>query len=110
MLKTKVKIAVGDPTPIAYYDLFEEGDEWVKTTSCEGCPSIKKCCGNCPMLTSKGCFYHLENRQHSAKPFKCVVTPMPNIAISWCQLEYLCVKGTNMGKRRRAKDPRDVII
>ena len=109
-MTTEVIIAVNDPTPIAYLNLYEHGDRWEKVKGCDGCTEIEKCCGNCPMLSSKGCFFHLEKRTYSSKPFKCVVAPMPNIAQSWCQLEYKCVKGKNKEKIRRSRDKRDVLI
>ena len=108
-MKTEVIINVNEPTPIAYLNLYEKDDRWEKIKSCEGCPNIDQCCGDCPMLSSKGCFFHLEKNTYSHKPFKCIVAPMPNIAISWCQLEYKCVKGKNKDKIRRLKDKRDVL-
>ncbi len=108
-MKTEVFIAVDEPTPIAFLNLYEDGDRWNKIKGCEGCLSIKKCCGTCPMLTSKGCTYHLEQRRHSNKPLNCVINPVPTIAKSYCQLEYECIQGNNKGKIRKVSDPNGVI-
>lgn len=108
-MKTEVILAVDEPTPIAFLNLYEDGDRWEKIVGCEGCPSIKKCCGNCPMLTSKGCTYHLEERRHSNKPLNCVINPVPTITHSWCQLEYKCVEGSDKEKIRRVQDKNGII-
>jgi len=111
--KYAVVIGVKDPTPIAYLNVFEEGDIWVKIVGCDECPEEwhLKCCGNCPMSSEKGCFYHLEERNDgSNKPFHCIINPLPNIAMSHCCLEFKCVAGTNKDKIRRVRDIRNVII
>lgn len=99
---------LNDPTPIAYYNIYEEGDIWVKTRGCEDCSteSRKLCCGTCPMLSEKGCFLHLDNSEN--KPYKCVVNPPPDTCLKWCSLEFKCVQGSHMGKIRRVKDPGDI--
>ena len=84
---------------LAYLDVFEIGDEWIKIKGCEGCHNADKCCGNCPMLSDKGCFLHSNGTLN--KPYRCVVNPTPDTTLSWCQLEFKCIKGTNEGKIKR---------
>lgn len=107
-METFAIVSVDDPTPVSYLNLYERGDRWEKIKGCKGCKEAEKCCGNCPMLVKGKCFYHLEKRKYSAKPFKCVVAPVPTIAMSWCQLEYECVEGTMKGKVRRVRDKGNV--
>ena len=106
-MKTKVICNVDEPTPIAYEDLYDEGDRWIKIQGCEACPleSRLKCCGECGMLWKKEgkCAWHLED--DSKKPFHCVATPVPTEARSFCKLEYKCIKGPKTGWIRRLCDP-----
>ena len=104
----KVICHIDKPETVAYLDVYEVGDEWVKVKGCEGCPNIKICCGDCPMLTSKGCFFHIENT--NSKPFRCVVQPTPETCLKWCQLEFECIRGTHKGKIRRIKDTGNVFV
>ena len=111
--KKSVVIALDEPTPIAFLNLYEEGDEWVKIKGCDECTLENriKCCNNCPMfLKEKGgiCSWNLE-RPPTGKPFYCIVNPVPNICKKTCILEYECTKGTNKGKIRRVQDTRDVL-
>jgi hypothetical protein len=104
----KVIVSATEPTAIGYQDVFEEGDEWVKINSCEGCPleNIRTCCNNCPMLTGDGkCYLHLM-KKGNLKPYECAVRPMPDAHVSPCQLEFRCIKGSNKGKIRRIRDKR----
>ena len=107
------KLAVVDmkeATPVAYINLYEQDDIWLKIKGCEDCPweSRIRCCGNCAFLMERGCAWHFEKGDNTkAKPFVCVVRPTPENATSFCQQEYLCVKGTNEGKTRRIQDRRD---
>lgn len=105
---TKEKAAVcliNEPSPIAFLNVYEEGDVWIKIQGCESCPveNRKKCCGNCPMVCEKGCYWHLVEGG-SSKPFFCVVRPTPDTCLSWCYLEFKCIKGSKEGKIRRVKD------
>lgn len=109
LLKKKcVIIPVDEPSPVAYLNVYEEGDIWVKIKGCEGCKNIKKCCGNCPLLTPNGCFLHLQGK--NMKPYNCIVNPTLDMAHGWCQLEFKCVKGSNKGKIRRIRDEKGKLI
>ncbi len=104
-----VLCSTDNPSPIAYMNIYEEGDVWLKIKGCEGCKNNKKCCGDCPMSTDLGCFYHLgANKKTSRKPFYCVFFPTPNKTISWCQLEYKCIVGTHKDEIRQIKKPGNV--
>lgn len=98
------------PEPLAFLNIYEMGDVWVKTVGCEGCDwdSRKKCCGTCPMLTEQGCVYHLEGKRN--KPFRCMVIPAPDVHRSWCQQEFLCEKGSHERQTRRTNEPRNVFV
>lgn len=107
---TKERAAVcllDDPTPVAYLNIYEEGDVWVKINNCEGC-SRRGCCGDCPMLSSIGCYWHLENPGRSHKPYVCVVYPYPDTRKPYCQLEFRCVQGSREGYIRRVRENRNV--
>ena len=103
--KIVVLCALDDPTPIAYMNLYEEGDIWIKIRGCEGCPNTDKCCGNCPLKVEKGCVFHIEAREYSRKPFNCIVHPKPTIHQSFCQLEFRCIKGSKKDKVRKVCNP-----
>jgi hypothetical protein len=94
------------PSPLAFANVYEVGDIWIKVRGCEDCPtsSIVKCCGTCPFVSDKGCFHHLNGGRLSSKPYGCVVFPLPVVARSWCVLEFKCIKGSNKGKVRRVSD------
>ena len=102
----KVLCEFDDCVPIAYYDVFEEGDCWEKIQGCEVCPweDRQKCCGSCAMLTVEGCAMHWRKQ----KPFKCVISPHPNVHHGWCHLEWKCTKGSMKGKIKKACEPRNV--
>lgn len=100
--KISVLCFVDSPVPLAYFNVYEEGDIWVKIKGCEGCINTSRCCGKCPMLSEKGCFLHLDNMLN--KPYRCVVKPEPQVCIIWCQLEFQCVKGPKKGVIRRVSD------
>jgi len=98
---------VGDPSPIAYMNVYEPDDLWIKVQGCEACPTERreKCCGNCPMLTPDAkCYWNMENKRASSKPFKCVVLPEPSRAKKGCALIFECVRGTHKGKLRHVTD------
>lgn len=98
------------PSPIAYLNIYENGDIWIKTKGCENCSwdNRKKCCGNCPMLTMRGCTYHLENIKSSRKPLHCVIEPPPSKCKSYCQLEFQCAKGSHKGQIRKVSEPGNI--
>ena len=98
-------IPIDDPSPIAYINVYEEGDIWVKIKGCEECSleNRKKCCGNCVLFTSLGCLAHLEGKGHK-KTFYCMIKPTPEICQKFCELEFKCIKGSKLGKIRRVKD------
>lgn len=92
-----------NPSPIAYFNVYEEGDIWVKIKGCEECPVEKRriCCGKCPMFSDLGCYWHLESRRGSNKPFYCITFPHPGKCMSHCQLQYKCIEGSKKDKIRR---------
>ena len=113
--RMKVIINVKDPTPIAYQDVFEEGDEWIRIKGCEDCPieNKKRCCNQCPVLLKEQglCMLHMGVGFGLNKPFECIVRPYPNKTSSWCILEYKCVKGgKNVGKIKKLNEPHFHII
>ena len=88
-------------TPVAYINVYEQNDIWIKTEGCEGCPeeSRRRCCGRCAFRMEAGCAWHFETGDAMrAKPFVCVVRPFPTKRKVYCQLEYLCVQGLDKGK------------
>ena len=102
-----VVCSVKEPVPLAYGNVYEEGDLWVKIKGCEDCSweNRQKCCGNCPLLTGKGCIPHLEGNK---KPFSCVIIPPPDKNHGWCSLEFKCVQGTREGQIRKIREPGNV--
>jgi hypothetical protein len=98
-----------DPSPVAYINVFELGDIWVKTKSCDGCSQESKemCCHNCPVFTGDGCMFHQSGKYSTNKPFECVVKPTPEQGRSYCQLEFTCISGKYKGKVRRLKETLD---
>ena len=109
--KTCAIVPLDNPSPIAFMNIYEKGDIWVKIKGCEDCPleSRKKCCGNCPMFTEKGCFFHLGSEiKRSNKPFHCAVRPSPNSCASYCYLEFKCIKGSKKGKIRKVSKPGNI--
>jgi len=109
-MKTKVVCYIDEPSPIAYYDLYDEGDEWIKIKGCQECPpeSRRLCCGQCPFLMDYECAWNRDRSKN--KPFTCIVKPYPSSAMSFCALEYLCVKGPKEGKIRRVQDPGNTFV
>lgn len=95
------------PEPIAYLNIYEKGDVWLKIQGCETCSieSKRKCCNGCPMYSDKGCYFHMENDgRKSKKPYHCVVYPDPSSSFSHCQLEYKCIRGSKKGQIRKVRD------
>jgi hypothetical protein len=93
-------LPVDRPEPVGYMNVFEEGDVWLKINNCFGCENSDKCCGRCEMLVGGDCRLHLEG-WGKGKPYHCTVWPPPNIKLSFCQLAFKCVKGSNEGKIKR---------
>ena len=113
-LETKAIITVENPTPVAFLNVFEPGDEWVKVNNCmDDCPEENraKCCGNCYWLEKGGvCHWHTGHlKNHSTKPFWCIVHPLPDDMKTRCPLKYKCTKGTLKGYFRYVKDPKGVL-
>ena len=104
---------VNEPSPVAYLNLYEAGDVWVKIQGCEACPleRRKRCCGECPLFAETGCVLHLQKTAKGGnKPFKCVTTPHPDSAKGDCRLIYKCVAGSKKGKIRRVGDRGNVFV
>jgi hypothetical protein len=106
-----VVILYDKPKPIAFLNVYDEGDVWIKTKGCEDCPEDSRayCCGNCKMfLKDNGeCRLHIDDDGRQ-KPFRCVIDPSPEICHAWCSLEFECIVGPKKGKIRKVKDIRDV--
>ena len=108
---TKEKLvlcSIEGQTPVAYFNVYEEGDVWLKTQGCEACPpeNRRRCCNQCPMYSDKGCFLHLNNSD--TKPFRCVVYPVPEVTLSWCSQEFKCISGVNKNKIKRVNKPNNI--
>lgn len=107
--KRAVICNLDEPVPIAYLNIYEPGDIWVKSKGCESCSQENKakCCNNCGMFSSKqGCTWHLDlPLANSGKPWNCIVKPYPDAAMSFCSLEYRCMRGSHEGTIRRVCDP-----
>ena len=110
------KLAVVDmkeATPVAYINLYEQDDIWLKVKGCEDCPweSRIRCCGRCAFLMERGCAWHFERGDLTkSKPFVCVVRPTPESAKAFCRQEYLCIKGTKKNLIRRTRDKRGEFV
>ena len=103
-------IPVDDPSPVAFVNIYDEGDIWVKTKGCEDCPIElrKRCCGDCPCVLPDGkCYWHCDlpmSRNGGWKPFYCIKNPLPDKCVKRCCIEYKCVAGPKKGKIRRLRD------
>ena len=100
---------LNNPSPIAYFNVYEIGDIWVKIQGCESCnvEDRKKCCGTCPHVTGSGaCAWHLE-KSRSSKPWLCIAWPTPDQANSRCVLEYKCIQGKDKDKIRKVCNLKD---
>jgi len=103
--------SVEDPSPIAFLNVYEKGDVWIKTESCEGCTDRGRelCCRGCPMVTELGCFLHLpKSSRGSKKPFGCVTIPSPEKCMSYCNLQFTSVRGSKKGKIRKVSNPGNI--
>lgn len=111
--KKAVICNIDAPTPVAYMNVYEEGDVWIKVVGCDQCPmeTRLRCCGGCGMLLKDGgkCRLHM-GASRDEKPFYCIVKPHPDTALSFCSLEYKCVEGSKLGKIRRVRDRGNVFV
>jgi hypothetical protein len=108
-----VVVDMATSSPVAYINVYEEGDVWIKVQGCEACkmPAPKRCCGECPFATEKGCWWQLEKASVSSKPLVCIALPrITKRRTSDCTLIYRCVAGSMKGKIRRVFDDSDVFI
>ena len=109
-MSIKAIIPIDDPSPIAFIDVFEEGDKWVKIRGCESCPTdiIELCCNQCLHLTNEHkCRLHVS---YQMKSFWCVTHPNPKIKFSDCNLVFECVEGSNKGMIRKLSDNVGILI
>jgi len=103
--------SIENPSPIAYCNVYEIGDVWVKKQGCDQCSEKGRsiCCRDCAMTTSKGCLLHLEKyNRGSKKPFSCITVPSPEKCMSYCALQFESVKGSKKGKIRKVCNPGNV--
>ncbi len=109
--KKLVILPEDDPSPIAYINLYDPGDVWLKIKGCLDCSTKNRitCCGTCAMsLKDTGeCRLHMGNKKNE-KPFYCVMRPLPITCLNWCSLEYKCISGLKKGKIRNITKPRDI--
>jgi len=105
-----VVISVSDPSSIAFLNVYEEGDIWIKIEGCEKCSyeNRTQCCGSCPMNTEKGCFFHLDKRSNINKPFYCIASPTPKDCIGYCSQKFKCLQGKYRDKIRKISKPSDI--
>jgi len=111
--KVLAVIPTDDPSPVAFMNLYEPGDMWVKVHGCEGCneEQRRRCCGQCVLyVNNKGCERHLERGTMQSKPFHCTVLPVPNQQWGNCHLVYECIAGKWKGYQRQIWDEDDVAI
>lgn len=101
-------LPLDNPSPVAFANVYEPGDLWIKVQGCEVCE--RGCCGNCGLFLKDTCqcSVHIIDKG-SNKPFHCVVSPSPISRNSICKLVFRCVSGTNCGKFRWKCDDRDVL-
>lgn len=109
----KVVIDIDTASPVAFRDLYEDGDEWIKIKGCNNCPKEQRihCCGNCPCIIPDGnCYWQVNGERVTRKSLYCIITPLPIKMNTRCCIEYKCIKGSKRGKIRRVKDKLDVFI
>ena len=99
-----------NPTSLAYMNVYEPGDLWIKVQGCDDCSleNRSKCCTNCPVFIDAGCVLHLENPENSRKPFHCIANPTPEKCHSYCRLEFQCAKGSRVGQVRKLSEPGNI--
>ena len=109
-----VVIDIKEASPVAFINVYEDGDIWMKIVGCEACrmPSPARCCGRCPFATIDGCAWHAKNfslGSVSDKSLGCIVLPrITKKRTDKCSLIYKCVRGSMKGKYRRIFDHADV--
>jgi hypothetical protein len=98
-------VPVDSLSPVAYINVFEKGDMWVKTQNCNKCSieGRKICCGTCPFALKEGCMVHIQSPRQ--KPFLCVMEPSPDKTRSYCALEFECVEGSRKGVTKKICEP-----
>jgi len=90
---------LNDPSSVAYFNIYEVGDIWIKIKGCEGCPeeNRRKCCKDCFKYTDVGCGHQIDSLDGKEKPFVCVSFPTPKSRISYCQIVFKCIEGKAKG-------------
>ncbi len=96
-------IPVDSCSPVAYENVFEEGDRWERVRGCAACPVEERahCCGGCKMFIAETGDCQLHDARDRRKPLYCVVQPLPTSTNSRCSLEFHCVRGSRRGTLRR---------
>ena len=110
--KNLVVCDIDEATPVAYINVYEDNDIWLKVQGCEACEREKpqRCCGGCPFVMADGCKFNFD-KGVSTKPFMCVVLPLIiKNQMKGCSLIYKAVAGSMVGKMRRVCDPADTFI
>lgn len=94
------------PEPIAYINVFEKGDVWIKIKGCRDCKNKNMCCSGCPIFIDEKCLYQIGNNNvQSKKPYHCVVAPSPKDTYDWCDMEFKCICGKYKDKIKKIKEP-----
>ena len=109
--KILVVLPTEDPSPVAFMNLYDPGDVWIKVQGCEAClpERAKKCCTNCPQSMEKGCEWHFEPGRYKSKPFHCCILPIPFKCMGGCALVFKCVSGRWKDFERHVSDTRGVL-
>jgi hypothetical protein len=110
-------LPMADPSPVAFMNLYEPGDVWVKVQGCDACTveRSRACCGakpggqfHCPhVMVEGGCSLHAEH--NSSKPMYCAIQPTPEKTKGHCALVYRCVSGKWISHERHLCDRRGVL-
>jgi len=109
MTRPVAVVPLDDPAPIAWRDLYDEGDVWEKTRGCDECPEEwrAKCCKGCVAYVPEiGCAMH----RPRTKPFECILLPAPHKCRRNCVLEFVCIEGPKKGWVRKVTDSNDVLV
>ena len=86
-------IDIKEPVVVAFENVFGD-DRWEQIVGCNRCG---KCCGRCKMkLPSGDCRLHIEDS--GQKPIRCIATPTPDVVLSYCAIQFKCVKGERAGE------------
>jgi hypothetical protein len=101
-------VDIAEATPVAFINVYEQGDIWMKVQGCEACQqeAPSRCCGKCPFAMNEGCAWHFQKTGIvPAKPLNCVILPLIlKKQKVGCNLIYRCVAGKHKGKLRRVQD------